>query len=125
MADASFDVCTSTEVFEHVPDDARGFAEIRRVLRPGGFFVFTVPLSPGAATVERAALRDGSVHHVLPPVYHGDRVRGRGKVLVFRDYGMDIAERLRRQGFAQAWVDLQFGSAFLGQGSAVICARAA
>ena len=29
FADGSFDLCTSTEVFEHVPDDARGFAEIR------------------------------------------------------------------------------------------------
>ena len=45
FSDASFDVCTSTEVFEHVADDALGFREIRRVLRDGGVFVFTVPLA--------------------------------------------------------------------------------
>ena len=42
--DASFDLVTSTEVFEHVPDDRRAFAEVFRVLRPGGRLVFTVPL---------------------------------------------------------------------------------
>ncbi|MEE4240648.1 MAG: class I SAM-dependent methyltransferase [Desulfopila sp.] len=31
FADNSFDICTSTEVFEHVPDDRKGFAEIARV----------------------------------------------------------------------------------------------
>ncbi len=33
-ADGIFDLCTSTEVFEHVPDDLRGFAEVQRVLAP-------------------------------------------------------------------------------------------
>ena len=32
FGDACFDICTSTEVFEHVPDDRRGFAEMRRAL---------------------------------------------------------------------------------------------
>lgn len=34
--DASFDVATSTQVLEYVPDLAGALAEIRRVLRPGG-----------------------------------------------------------------------------------------
>lgn len=52
--DASFDLVTHTEVFEHVPDDARGFSELRRVLRLGGKMVFTVPLFDEPCTVERA-----------------------------------------------------------------------
>jgi SAM-dependent methyltransferase len=124
FADARFDVCTSTEVFEHVPDDARGFREIRRVLRPGGVFVFTVPLADAAATVERARVRDGAIEHLLAPEYHGDRIRGQHRVLVFRDYGGDVVDRLCASGFAGAHIDWRFKRAFLGQGAGVIVARA-
>lgn len=96
----AFDVCTSSEVFEHVPDDARGFAEMRRVLRPGGRLVFSVPVSAHARTVERARLLPGGeVEHVLAPEYHGDRIRGRGRVLAYRTYGRDVLDRVAAQGF--------------------------
>jgi len=42
-----------------VPDDRRGFSEIRRVLRPGGAFIFTIPLADTERTVERAVLEGG------------------------------------------------------------------
>ena len=41
--DQSFDVVISTEVLEHVPDPEKYLAEIKRVLKPGGIFFFTVP----------------------------------------------------------------------------------
>jgi SAM-dependent methyltransferase len=123
-ADASFDLVTSTEVFEHVADDRRGFAEIRRVLRPGGAFVFTVPLSDAECTVERAVLSDGTLKHLLPPAYHDDRIRGKGAVLVFRDYGRDIVARLLAAGFSAARIEARFERAFLGTGYKVVVARA-
>jgi len=122
-ADRSFDLVTSTEVFEHVADDRSGFAEIRRVLRPGGAFVFTVPLEDAEQTVERASMKDGVVTHMLPAAYHDDRIRGRGQVLVFRDYGRDIAARLRDAGFGTAYVNMDFATAFLGAGRGVVVAR--
>ena len=103
FADGSFDLCTSTEVFEHVQDDAEGFREVFRVLRPGGFFVFTVPLFDQAATVERMGWRDGERVHVLPAEYHADRYRG-AVILVQRDYGRDIVDRLYAAGFGSARV---------------------
>jgi SAM-dependent methyltransferase len=124
FADRSFDVCTSTEVFEHVADDRAGFREIRRVLRESGVMVFTVPLSASPATVERAFEKGGKIEHLLPPEYHGDRIRGQGGVLVFRDYGADITERLRAQGFAEAVIDRRYEKAFLGQGCGVVVAKA-
>jgi len=100
--DASFDVCTSTEVFEHVPDDLQGFRELWRVLKPGGLLAFTVPLNLDQPTRERARLAGGKLEHLLPPEYHDDHLRGAGKVLAFRNYGSDILERLRQAGFEDA-----------------------
>ena len=98
-ASRSFDLVTSTEVFEHVPDDAAAFREVRRVTRDHGWLVFTVPIDPAAATLERAAMRDGAVVHLTTPEYHGDRIRGRGQVLAYRTYGLDITDRLYAAGF--------------------------
>ena len=99
-ADASFDLVTHTEVLEHVPDDARAFAELRRVLKPGGIMLFTVPLHGGPQTLERARLDEGRVEHLAEPVYHFDPLRRKG-ILAFRDYGSDILERLRAAGFVE------------------------
>jgi SAM-dependent methyltransferase len=99
LPDASFDLVTSTEVFEHVPDDRRGFSEVYRVLKPGGYKVFSVPLSMEGRTRERAVLESGGVKHLLEPEYHSDRIRGRGTVLAYRTYGSDIVDRLRDAGF--------------------------
>ncbi len=43
FADNSFDRIIASEIFEHVPDDAAAFAELTRVLRPGGVMAVTVP----------------------------------------------------------------------------------
>lgn len=95
----SFDLVTATEVFEHVPDDLKGYREIYRVLKKEGCFIFTVPLSENKTTVERAYKKDEKIVYILPPEYHGDRIRGTGRVLTFRNYGMDIKNRLESIGF--------------------------
>lgn len=99
----SFDLVTSTEVFEHVPDDRRGFREIARVLKDRGRFVFTVPLLDAEQTLERVRIEaDGSLSFLTAPEYHGDRLRGQGKVLAFRTYGRDISHRLTAAGLNAA-----------------------
>ena len=123
FADGSFDLCTSTEVFEHVADDGRGFRELHRVLRPGGHTLFTVPLRLDAPTVERATLDGGRLRHHLPPEYHDDHLRGAGRVLAFRTYGADITGRLRAAGFREARIDTRWCGAFFGFGRPVVVAR--
>ena len=44
--DASFDVVTCLDVVEHTADDVRTLRELRRVTRPGGAAVVTVPAYP-------------------------------------------------------------------------------
>ena len=122
-ANNSFDLCTSTEVFEHVPNDNAGFLEIHRVLRPGGRLVFTVPLTDKPTTIERARMVDGTLQHILAPEYHGDVVRGHGKVLCFRNYGQDILDRLREAGFHHAKLALADDKAWWNMGVKVIVAE--
>lgn len=43
FADGSFDVVTAFDVIEHCADEDAALREIRRVLRPGGLFLMTVP----------------------------------------------------------------------------------
>jgi SAM-dependent methyltransferase len=123
FADATFDLVTSTEVFEHVIKDQEGFREVFRVLAPGGKFIFTVPLSEVDTTVERAYMDEqGNIVHVLPPEYHGDRIRGQNQVLAFRNYGLDIVTRLKNAGFNEVFIERPFSSKYKITQKQVICA---
>jgi SAM-dependent methyltransferase len=42
--DESFDLVAACDVIEHVADDRKAFAELVRVLKPGGRLIFSVPL---------------------------------------------------------------------------------
>jgi SAM-dependent methyltransferase len=44
--DATFDLVTCLDVVEHTPDDRQTLAELRRVTRPGGALLVTVPAHP-------------------------------------------------------------------------------
>ena len=98
----TFDIVISQDVFEHVSVPEKGFSEIYRVLKPGGYFIFTVPLDKSLSqTRQRARINNGKVEYLLPPVYHGDMLRAKGS-LVFSDFGMDIIEMLKNIGFEVA-----------------------
>jgi SAM-dependent methyltransferase len=99
-ASTSFDLVISSEIMEHVREPWRAFAEIRRVLRPGGRHVFTVPLvwplpSTTIARVDTSGERDV---HILEPQYHWSPTDPEG-ALVYTDFGMDLPELLRDLGF--------------------------
>jgi SAM-dependent methyltransferase len=101
----AFDACTSSEVFEHVPNDRQGFAEIHRVLREDGVCVFTVPIDLENNTLERTRLNsEGDIEYLQTPEYHIDPIRENQPILAFRTYGMDILERLIEAGFERAEV---------------------
>lgn len=121
--DACFDICTSSEVFEHVADDSKGFREMCRVLKPGGLLLFTVPLSGAEKTTERARLTENGIEHILEPSYHDDPILGPRTALAFRDYGMDIVDRLERAGFVRCRVVQSEDVAGWGFARRVVSAR--
>ena len=43
IANGSFDIVIAFDVLEHVPDYQRALEEVRRILAPGGWGIFTVP----------------------------------------------------------------------------------
>jgi SAM-dependent methyltransferase len=56
--DQSFDLITCLDVIEHTPDDRPALAELRRVCRPGGRLLVTVPAYPSLWS-----LHDEANHH--------------------------------------------------------------
>ncbi len=104
--DASFDFVLSFDVLEHVPYVESAFAEMRRVLRPGGRLFFTAPMVlTYSDTLTRAVLRaDGSINHLEPPEYHGNPSNPAKGALCFRHFGWRVLDDLRDAGFAEAQV---------------------
>ncbi len=96
--DSEFDVVITEDVLEHVVNFKKALSEIHRVLKKGGFHIFTVPLLLDSPTVERAIVEQtGTIKHLLPPEYHGDPIRG--EILAFRTFGYDIFSMLSEIGF--------------------------
>jgi SAM-dependent methyltransferase len=100
FARESFDLITCTGMFEHVENDAAGFSEIARVLKPTGYFIFTVPYHDGLTYPRGVRLDDGSIRHLMPPEYHGDPFRGEAGVYTWRNYGRDIVDIMASSGLA-------------------------
>src|SRR5918998_1573259 len=108
--DGSFDLVLGHAVLHHIPRLDRAFAEFRRVLRPGGEFVFAgEPSQTGdriAAYPKRAALRTAPLWRRLmrarpadgyePPAAHAAApsqpdARARALTLPFRSYAVNGA----------------------------------
>lgn len=97
FADESFDLVITEDVFEHVRRPEQGFREVHRVLKSGGYHIFTVPFNFDRPTVQRIDTATDRDVYLLPPEYHGDTLRER--ILVYTDFGYDTVERLSTLGF--------------------------
>jgi SAM-dependent methyltransferase len=70
FADRSFDLVTANMVVEHLDDPVRQFAEICRVLRDGGVFLFHTP-NADSYIVQAARLVPDGVKRVMARVLEG------------------------------------------------------
>lgn len=91
--DNSFDLFVTSDVFEHVFEPGKAFAEINRVLKPGGLHIFTMPWIPSMKrSVRRAKLNaDGTIDHLKEAQYHGNPIDAKGSLVTF-DWGLDFAD---------------------------------
>jgi SAM-dependent methyltransferase len=106
--DAAFDLVVSQDVFEHVLDPARGFAEVARTLKPGGAHIFTIPWYYWKPTLIRASRDDaGGVRHHAEPDYHCNPIDPNGS-LVVTEWGADFCDFIfRSSGLATTVVHIR------------------
>jgi SAM-dependent methyltransferase len=86
--DDAFDLIVVSHVMEHVEDDAAGYRELARVVRPGGEVLVMVPLD----TARDATLEDPAV------VTQQQRVAAYWQDDHVRLYAPDLADRMRAAG---------------------------
>jgi ubiquinone/menaquinone biosynthesis C-methylase UbiE len=90
--DCSYDLIVHSDTLEHVPQPVTALTECYRVLAPGGFCAFTIPVIVGRMTRSRAG---------LPPSYHGNPSQRSDDLMVQTEYGGDAWKDLILAGFKE------------------------
>jgi ubiquinone/menaquinone biosynthesis C-methylase UbiE len=90
--ECSYDLVVHSDTLEHVPQPVSALAECYRVLAPGGYCVFTIPVIVDRMTRSRAG---------LPPSYHGDPNQRAADFAVQTEYGCDAWKQLVLAGFQE------------------------
>ena len=94
FGDISFDLIVHSDVLEHIKYPVRGLSECYRVLKPGGYCAFNVPMIVDRLTISR----DG-----MSPSYHGSQ-ENRSDFLVYTEYGCDAWKHVIQAGFQECRV---------------------
>jgi SAM-dependent methyltransferase len=99
FSDNEIDLIISSDIMEHVRRPWVAFEEIYRVLKLGGYHVFSIPvhLPMKSKTSYRVDTSGDEDIHIEEPHYHGDGVGG--KSLVYTDFGADIEKKLIEMGY--------------------------
>ncbi len=77
----TYDFVIHSDTLEHVPDPIAGLNECRRVLKPNGCLLVTIPIVPTRLTRRRTG---------LPPSYHGNATASPEDQKVITEYGADF-----------------------------------
>jgi len=94
--DNTFDVIFCNHVLEHVADDHKAMTELCRVMKPGGFGIFQVPVDYSRETT----LEDPNI------TSEEDRVKFYWQKDHVRLYGLDYPSKLEAAGFKTERIDV-------------------
>ena len=125
FSDESLDLIVSNDVFEHVPNPLKAFAECARVLKVNGVMLASIPFySDNDETMIRAKLVNGQIENLLPPLYHGNPISADGS-LVFTEFGWNVLDEMQSAGFSEVGVAIYASAKFghLGGGQLVFSLR--
>jgi SAM-dependent methyltransferase len=101
--DGAYDLVVHSDTLEHVLHPITAMSECWRVLAPGGFCTFTVPIILDRMTVDRAG---------LPPSYHDTPDQRAADFAVQTEYGCDAWKHVVLAGFRECrLIALEFPSA--------------
>lgn len=98
-----FDLIITSDILEHVRHPWDAFKEIWRVLKPGGYHIFTIPVQ--LPMIEKSFYRvdtsgDKDIHLVEPKYHSAPNPKGeRLQSLLYVDFGQDILEKLKKMGY--------------------------
>ncbi len=90
FGDERFDVVLCNHVMQYVPDDRKGFREMYRVLKPGGFAIIQVGLALDLAETYQVEGLEINRANTIKHYGHSDCVRL---------YGLDYVARIEEAGF--------------------------
>jgi ubiquinone/menaquinone biosynthesis C-methylase UbiE len=90
--DMSFDLVLHSDVLEHIKYPIRGLSECYRILKPGGYCAFTIPMIVDRLTISREG---------MPPSYHGSSDNLSDDLIVHTEYGCDSWRQVIQAGFQQ------------------------
>ncbi len=86
FGDGRFDYIIANHVLEHIPDEGKAIAELKRCIRKNGKIILSFPVSSDTATIEIPGLSDEEREY-----YYGQNDH-------VRLYGRDFKERLEGYG---------------------------
>jgi SAM-dependent methyltransferase len=90
----SIDIVITQDIFEHIKNPEKAFMEIYRILKVGGYHVFTTPLYQKSEKL----IDENDQILKYPVIYHGDHMNNQG-AKVYTNFGKDIIDTLKNLNY--------------------------
>jgi SAM-dependent methyltransferase len=102
--DNTFDIFLTMDVFEHLFNPIIAIKEINRVVKPGGYYIMTVPIENFDKPTEKTCYKDldNNIIHIptkqsafknVTIEYHGNPIDTKGSIVTYY-YGYDIVDMI-------------------------------